>query len=792
MNSLPWIKPKNSQASEIAIHFLPLPKGEGRDEGEGNIVSSCVSKAPSPFAATFKEFKIVARSAIALIVLAGATVRADSPITFGGVPVNLKISEIDDRTVRIELKPVAADNPAPPSWTLAEFPAKERFHAIELAADKKLRIGDLRLTIHGKPLTVTVRRADDSLVQELVFNAESGTNAVSFRTDAPVLGLGEGGDQFDRRGFNFPLINGQRYKLAELGARAYSPFLIGTEGWGMFAASPRASFDLRGERGSLNPQNGTPGYADIFVIDAREPADALREFIRLTGAPVMPPKWALGYMQSHRTLSTEADILQEARTFREKELPCDTVIYLGTGFCPAGWNFGHDSFEFNTNVFVRDAASVIHDLHSNHLHVILHIVPLQRDYPSLHGHIPPAPGETVDKQHIANYWNRHHDLVAAGVDGWWPDEGDWLDEPSRLARHRMYYEGPLSSTPDERPWNLQRNGAPGMAQFAGWIWSGDINSSWNTFAAQVNVGINSSLSLSPYWGTDIGGFYPSTNHDFTGELYARWFEFAAFCPSFRSHGRTWHLHTPWGWNTGETGPVESRPAPDASELHNGEVEPVCKKYLDLRYQLMPYTYTITREARDTGVPLMRALWLHYPKDPEAVKLGSEYLWGRDLLIAPVTEKAAKSRRVYLPAGGWFDWWTSEKTSGKQWIDRPVDLATMPIYVRAGSIIPVDPVRQYISEPVSAPTTLKVYPGADGEFTLYDDDGESPRYLKGSDPKTIWIHLKWNDARHRLTIEPDSRMKKWPGGVRSFVIEQIGSSAKPKPIDFSGKRVEVSF
>jgi alpha-glucosidase (family GH31 glycosyl hydrolase) len=190
--------------------------------------------------------------------------------------------------------------------------------------------------------------------------------------------------------------------------------------------------------------------------------------------------------------------------------------------------------------------------------------------------------------------------------------------------------------------------------------------------------------------------------------------------------------------------------------------------------------------------LMRALWFHYPQDPEAVKLGSEYLWGRDLLIAPVTEKAAKSRRVYLPAGDWYDWWNNDKVAGKQWVERPVDLATMPIYVRAGAIVPVDPIRQYISEPVNGPTTLKIYPGADGEFTLYDDDGESPRYLNGSDPKTIWIHFKWTDAKRRLVIEADPRMKKWPGGVRQFAVESIGSGTQPKPIEFRGKRVEVNL
>jgi len=719
----------------------------------------------------------------------------ESVISYEGVPVDLKISEVSEKTVRIELRPIdPSGNPeaSTPSPTLAVCPVKEKFHARELSSEKKLRVGDLRLTVDRNPLTITVRRADGTLVQVLQFSPTGGTNTIFFRTTAPVLGLGEGADQFDRRGADYPLINGQRYRLGELGARVFSPFLIGTEGWAMFVVSPSGSFDLRGEQGAFNPRNAAAGFADLFVIDAREPADAMREFMRVTGAPVMPPKWALGFMQSHRTLSTEADILQEARTFREKDLPCDTFIFLGTGFCPAGWNLGHDSFQFNTNVFVHDAASVIRDLHSNHLHVVLHVVPLQQDYPTLHGTIPAAPGEVLDARHIENYWNRHRDLVSAGVDGWWPDEGDCLDEPSRLARHRMYYEGPLRDTPDARPWNLQRNGAPGMARYGGWIWSGDISSSWKTFAAQVKVGLNSSLSLSPFWGTDIGGFYPSTNHEFTGELYARWFQFAAFCPSFRSHGRTWHLHLPWGWNTGETGPIESRPAPDPSELHNAEVEPVCRKYLDLRYQLMPYTYTLTREARDTGLPLMRALWLHYPNDAEAMKIGDEYLWGRDLLIAPVTEKAAKSRRVYLPAGDWFDWWNKEKISGKRWVERPVDLATMPIYVRAGTIVPLDPVRQYVSEPITGPTSLEIFPGANGEFTLYDDDGESPSYLTGTDPKTIWIRFRWDDAKRRLIIEPDRRMKKWPGGVRMFTAEAIGSGTKPKTIEFRGQRVEVEL
>jgi alpha-glucosidase/alpha-D-xyloside xylohydrolase len=260
----------------------------------------------------------------------------------------------------------------------------------------------------------------------------------------------------------------------------------------------------------------------------------------------------------------------------------------------------------------------------------------------------------------------------------------------------------------------------------------------------------------------------------------------------RSHGRTWKLRLPWGWNTGETGPVEERVVPDLSELHNAEVEPICRKFLELRYRLLPYNYTLVREACDTGLPPMRALWLHYSGDPEAVKLGDEYLWGRDILVAPVVEKGAKSRRVYLPAGDWFDWWTGKKVEGKKWIDREVDLATMPLYVRAGAIVPLDPVRQYTFQSVAEPTTLRVHPGANGAFTLYDDDGQSLGYRDGSDGKTVWIRFHWDDSARRLTLEPDKRMKTWLGGTREFAVETVGSDAKPKRIEFKGQRVEVSL
>ena len=723
--------------------------------------------------------------------------KADPRIQFEGVPVELTICQVSDCTVRVQLAPLDEHGRPQiemPSPALVPFPTTMKFQARELNGTKAFRAGQFRVTVKPSPLAISVHREDGTLVQELTLAGDDTTNSITFRTAAPVLGLGEGGPQFDRRGNFYPLQNGEGTRsLATYGARVQVPFLIGAEGWAMFVAEPFGEFDLRGEAGTFHPRAGTsPGRADVFVVDAQKPADALREFVRLTGAPVMPPKWAFGYIQSHRTQSSEADVLTEARTFREKQLPCDTFIFLGTGFCPAGWNLGHDSFDFNTNVFAHDPATVIRTLHAEHLHVVLHVVPPQKKYPTLHGEIPPAPGEELDTQDIGTYWDRHRALFADGVDGWWPDEGDWFDVPSRLARHRMYYEGPLNDRPNVRPWDLQRNGYAGIARYGGWIWSGDVSSTWKTLAAQVGVGLNSSLSVSPFWGTDIGGFFPGRDNEYTGELYARWFQFATFCPLFRSHGRDWWLHRPWGWNTGEIGPIESRPIPDPSELHNAAVEPVCRQYDDLRYQLLPYTYTLAREAHDTGLPLMRALWLQYPGDPQAVKLGDEYLWGSDLLVAPVVEKGATTRRVYLPEGTWFDWWTNEKRAGPRWIERPVNLETMPIYVRAGAILPLDPIRQFVAQSVSEPAMLRVYPGADGAFTLYDDDSQSLDYLHGADARTVWIRFRWDDAARRLTVEPDPRMKQWSGGTRVYQVQAIGRDSGPERIEFHGVPVALKL
>ena len=259
-----------------------------------------------------------------------------------------------------------------------------------------------------------------------------------------------------------------------------------------------------------------------------------------------------------------------------------------------------------------------------------------------------------------------------------------------------------------------------MQRYAAFLWSGDVYTTWETLKTHVPVAINTGLTGIPYWGTDIGGFVPTK--EYTGELHARWFQFGAFCPLFRAHGRTWHCGCPGGGiqalghneianYTGGAG------NPDPSELRNPDVEPICRKYLELRYRLMPYLYSAVRETHETGLPIMRALWLHYPDDAAAVARGDQYLWGRDMLVAPVVEKGAAERRLYLPRGHWYDFWTEEKIEGGREVSKAVDLSTMPLYVRAGSIIPMGPVKQYAAEKVDGPLTLLIYPGADAASAL---------------------------------------------------------------------------
>lgn len=744
-------------------------------------------------------------------------------LEYNNIQVNIKVTETAKSALRITLEPVRGniERNSEPELALVDKPADLVFRSMPKTGTAETE--NFIIKFKTDPLTISISNNAGKKIQDLVFS-ENGK--VIFRLDDnPVLGMGEGGPrmnkgwrdekiEFDRRGRMHRME--PRWQANAYGSRNPVPLLVGTGGWGLFVVSPWVQVDLRDEeRGVLIPtrslglqagvqdqgnqqqnsgkglppaENYIPGRFDVFVFDISEPEDFMNDLAGITGRAVIPPIWSLGYMQSHRTLEDNKQMIDIVKTFRKKKIPLDAVIYLGTGFCPRGWNTEQPSFDFNPDVFSRKPSDVIDDLHDLDVKVVVHMVPWDRDkLPTLHGNIPPEPGESIDESHILSYWKQHTGLVESGIDAWWPDEGDWFNLHERIKRHQLYYQGPLYTETDTRPWSLHRNGYIGIARWGGWVWSGDTESSWKTLEGQIAVGINHSLSLSPFWGSDIGGFYP--NEELDGELYARWFQFGAFCPSFRSHGRTWWTRLPWGWGLNEMGPEESRHNPLESELNNPAIEPICRKYAQLRYRLLSYNYTLAWEARTKGLPMMRAMWLHYPEDKKAMAKGDQYMWGRDILVAPVYKKGALSRKVYLPEGNWYDWWTNKKYTGGENITRNVNLGIMPLFVREGAIIPFDPPRQYTGQHVSAPLEIKIYSGSDGKYTLYRDDGLSLDYLDNKN--TDITEFVWDDEGKVLTVRPvcaDPGADDTGMPIKLHLIP-VG---KTKQVEYRGKLLKIKF
>ena len=667
-----------------------------------------------------------------------------SPLAGAPGALDLTLTAMTANTLRIGIAPADAAAPnhelgfVDASWPV---PFKAPNHAQAVA----IPWGRYVIRVDTDPLRIAVLEKGATR-QEIRFDPDS-TN-IHFMLDGPVFGLGEGGHPFDRRGTREGVLNGQvAPDFRDFGARVEIPWVISPAGWGIFIGQPLGSFEFTNQEGIFRGVEAT-STRNVFLLLGDGPAGVLNEYARLTGFPHMPPRWTLGYLQSHRTLESRDEMMDVIHTFRQKKLPCDAVIYLGTGFCPSGWNTGHGSFTFNEQVF-PDPPATLKQIHDQHFKAVLHVVP-PGDF---HGRVSDTGSAADAPGDAATYWRKHAALERIGVDGWWPDEGDKLSVYARFDRNRMYSEGSRLDDADRRPFALHRNGYAGLQRF-GWLWSGDVSCTWNTLHRQIMVGINAGLSGIPYWGTDTGGFSPTP--ELTPELFVRWFQWSSFCPLFRGHGRAWKLRLPWGWNTGDPGPKEIEGDwvanwPPAADLHRADVEEICRKYLNLRYQLLPYIYSSVAQGNRTGLQLIRALCIAWPQDSIAATTDDAYMWGDHFLVAPVYENAAAARSVYLPAGAWWDFWSGTRVDGGKAVSKQVDLATMPLYVRAGAIVPLGPVRQYVDEPAAEPVTLRIYPGADGRFTWFDDDGTSYNYERG---QFMRAECEWNDSARTLTITPD--------------------------------------
>jgi alpha-D-xyloside xylohydrolase len=396
---------------------------------------------------------------------------------------------------------------------------------------------------------------------------------------------------------------------------------------------------------------------------------------------------------------------------------------------------------------------------------------------------PPGKGKWYDPFSDAGrktYWSQiSRELFSLGFDGWWLDapepelSGNWGEfrnfrtsagpgaqvfNAYLLMHSSGIYQGQRAQTDDNRVVILTRSAYAGQQRNSAITWSGDIGSSWQVLRAQVPAGLNFSVSGIPYWNTDIGGFSGVRNPSDPryAEIFTRWFQYGSFCPMFRVHGSA---------PASGTGPGKEFWRFDAA------TQKILRTYDDVRYRLMPYTYSVAWQVTSAGATIMRPLMMDFSDDKEALSVGNQYLFGPAIMVNPVTMPSAMTRSVYLPGkGNWFDFWTGKTQSGGQRIDAPCPIETMPLFVRAGSIVPMGPLVQYVAEKPADPIEIRVYRGADGAFTLYEDEGDTYHYEKGV---YATIPLTWNEAAQTLTI--GGRKGEFPGMLkeRTFNVMFVG-------------------
>lgn len=483
--------------------------------------------------------------------------------------------------------------------------------------------------------------------------------------------------------------------------------------------------------------------ADLYLMPAGSLEDASRAYARLSGAPAVPPRWTFGYLQSRWGWKDRAYIDDVLHQFISRKLPVDAFIFDFEWYTkspdysvkPEGLADWQD-FSFNPKLF-PDAANQIAAMKASGVHFVgirkprlgnagLLAMARAKDWILK----PGSSGEAIDARCLdfANpnvrkwYADQMVGLLDQGVDGWWDDEGEityseyyWWNsaEAAALAQVR----------PDARLWTIDRAFAPGAQRLGVAAWTGDIHASWIELAKTPTHLLNWSLAGMPYGACDIGGFIGNT----TPQLLTRWMEAGVFFPVMRTHSVDSAIpHFPW--------------------LFGDEAESAIRKALDLRYRLIPYYYSLAHEAHESGVPIMRPLAMEFPGDWRCENISDEWLMGPGLLAAPILDDG-QIRRVYLPKDTWFALGSGTPIEGGHGIDATAKLDEIPVYVRAGTVLPLGPVIQHTDDLPGGPLEVQVYPGRDGQFTLVEDDGLSTAYLEGQVRKTTFV---WNDARRTLS------------------------------------------
>lgn len=543
----------------------------------------------------------------------------------------------------------------------------------------------------------------------------------------------------------------------------------------------------------------------------------------LTGQVPMFPLWTYGYWQSRERYKTQDEVVDVVKRYRELGVPLDGIIQ--------DWQYWGSNYLWNAMDFLNSGFSkpqqMLDDVHRMNAHEIISIWasfgpqtkpyremasqnmlfnfstwpqsgsdiwPPQTDYPS---------GVRVYDAYNPKardiYWKyMSKGLFSKGMDGWWMDstEPDHLDfkdsdlnEMTYLGSFRKVrnafplmtvggvYTHQRAVSSDKRVFILTRSAFAGQQRYGANTWSGDTQASWTTLLNQISAGLNFSLCGIPHWNSDIGGFflgnYPKKLEDTDyQELYVRWLQFGTFCPMMRSHGADAPREI---YQFGKAG----EPVYDA-----------INKYIRLRYSLLPYIYSTSWAVSAQQSSFMRALMMDFANDKQAWDINDEYMFGKSILVSPVTKASSTStqKSIYLPKGAvWYDFWTNERIEGGKTANKTVSLDILPLYVKAGSIIPFGPDVQYATEKKWDNLSIAVYPGKDADFTLYEDEGDNYNYEKGA---YTTIQMKWDDAHRTLTI--GKRNGTYPNMLteRTFTVKMINGNTKT--VRYNGKSVSIKL
>jgi alpha-D-xyloside xylohydrolase len=611
------------------------------------------------------------------------------------------------------------------------------------------------------------------------------------------------------------------------------PVMLSTKGYGLLWDNYSASSFYGAEAGNTQYKyvSESGNKIDYYFIYGPDFDNIISAYRIATGNAPMYGKWAFGLFQSQDRYKSQAEVLSVKDNYRNNKIPVDVIV--------------QDWFYWEPNVIgshvmwperYPDPKGMVEELHKANFHAMISIWPVFSKGPKTYDQMCHAGGMTdmqwmnvftniLDNYYDAHspqardlYWKQAYDSLIGRYnwDAWWvdqcePDNGNiGVENPMDLRRKSNFaigrgidymntyslmhstglYNNWRKDIPNKRAYFLIRQAFAGQQRNAATLWSSDITCTWGAYKSQVPQGINACASGTPYWTSDIGGYHfhwnaPDWTTPTNRELFTRWFQFGAFSPIFRIHGKGERAMFSNNWD-----------AP---------MKEILLKYDNLRYRLMPYLYSLSWKVTNENYTIMRSLAFDFKDDAAIQNIPDQYMFGPAFLVNPVTEQLysvpnskniKKTRKVYLPkAANWYDFWTGKLIPGGQTIDAAAPIETLPLYIKAGSILPMGPYLQYATEKVADPIELRVYPGADADFVLYEDENDNYNYEKGV-YSTIAMH--WDEAKQSLTI--DDRKGEFPGMLkeRTFRIVWVSGknglgvepAQKAQEIRYTGKAVEL--